>query len=161
MLLLQRLVIDLAEIAKPATSREFDKFSNEPATEKAKEWRGWGTALKPAQEPICLARKPLSEPTIAANVLKWGTGALNIDGCRIETEESLNGGAYAKNSIGRHDGDESWRFKNGRSSLPGDERTGAAAGMFQPGKTAEREFKPKLIGDQFIVLTSHVFSFDV
>lgn len=44
---------------------------------------GWGTALKPAHEPLCLARKPLSEPNVAANVLKHGTGALNIDGCRI------------------------------------------------------------------------------
>src|SRR5271166_6779320 len=43
---------------------------------------GWGTALKPACEPIVVARKPLSEKTVAANVLKWGTGALNIDGCR-------------------------------------------------------------------------------
>jgi DNA modification methylase len=54
-----------------------------PATDAAREWEGWGTALKPATEPICLARKPLSEKSIAANVLKWGTGALNIDGCRI------------------------------------------------------------------------------
>jgi site-specific DNA-methyltransferase (adenine-specific) len=45
---------------------------------------GWGTALKPAAEPIAFARKPLSEKTIAANVLRWGTGALNIDGCRVE-----------------------------------------------------------------------------
>jgi DNA modification methylase len=44
---------------------------------------GFGTALKPANEPILLARKPLSEKTVAANVLKWGTGGLNIDGCRI------------------------------------------------------------------------------
>ena len=58
-----------------------------PTTDEAKTWQGWGTALKPAQEPICLARKPLSEPTIAANVLKWGTGALNIDGCRIGDRE--------------------------------------------------------------------------
>ncbi len=43
-----------------------------------------GTALKPAVEPICLARKPLSEPTIAANVLRWGTGAINVDACRVE-----------------------------------------------------------------------------
>jgi DNA modification methylase len=56
------------------------------STEAAREWEGWGTALKPAWEPICLARKPLSEKNIAANVLKWGTGALNIDGCRIEGE---------------------------------------------------------------------------
>ena len=47
------------------------------------EWEGWGTALKPANEPICLARKPLSEKSIAENVLKWGTGGINIDGCRI------------------------------------------------------------------------------
>jgi site-specific DNA-methyltransferase (adenine-specific) len=45
-----------------------------------------GTALKPATEPICLARKPLSEKTVAANVLKHGTGAINIDGCRVGTE---------------------------------------------------------------------------
>lgn len=47
------------------------------------EWEGWGTALKPAFEPICLARKPLSEKNVALNCLKWGTGGLNIDGCKI------------------------------------------------------------------------------
>ena len=45
-----------------------------------------GTALKPAHEPICLARKPLSEKTVAANVLRWGTGAINVDGCRVSGE---------------------------------------------------------------------------
>lgn len=53
-----------------------------PATEAARTWQGWGTALKPAWEPIILARKPLVG-TVAANVLAHGTGALNIDGCRI------------------------------------------------------------------------------
>lgn len=48
------------------------------------EWEGWGTALKPANEPICLARKPISEKTIAENVMKWGTGAINIDETRID-----------------------------------------------------------------------------
>lgn len=51
-------------------------------TPEAQQWAGWGTAPKPAFEPVTLARKPL-EGTVAANVLKWGTGALNIDGCRI------------------------------------------------------------------------------
>jgi len=46
-------------------------------------YEGWGTALKPANEPICVARKPLSEKTIAENVIKWGTGGINIDGCRV------------------------------------------------------------------------------
>lgn len=58
------------------------------------EWEGWGTALKPAQEPICVARKPIEEKSIAENVLKYGTGGINIDGCRIDTEENLNGGSY-------------------------------------------------------------------
>lgn len=48
---------------------------------------GWGTALKPAHEPVCVARKPLIEKTVVANALEWGTGGLNIDGCRIETNE--------------------------------------------------------------------------
>ena len=56
-----------------------------PATPEAQQWQGWGTALKPAHEPICVARKPLTG-TVASNVLEWGTGALNIDGCRIGTE---------------------------------------------------------------------------
>jgi DNA modification methylase len=47
------------------------------------QWKGWGTALKPANEPICLARKPLSEKSVAENVLKHGTGGINIDGCRV------------------------------------------------------------------------------
>lgn len=57
-----------------------------PATDVAKQWAGWGTALKPAVEPIVVARKPLSEKTVANNVLKWGTGGLNIDASRIGTE---------------------------------------------------------------------------
>jgi site-specific DNA-methyltransferase (adenine-specific) len=56
-----------------------------PATEDAKQWQGWGTALKPALEPITVARKPLTG-TVAENVLEHGTGAINIDGCRVECE---------------------------------------------------------------------------
>jgi hypothetical protein len=58
-----------------------------PSTPSAIQWDGWGSALKPANEPICLARKPLSEKSIVENVLKWGTGGINIDGCRAGTEE--------------------------------------------------------------------------
>jgi site-specific DNA-methyltransferase (adenine-specific) len=60
-----------------------------PATNEAKQWSGWGTALKPAHEPIVVARKPLSEKNVVDNVLKWGTGGINIDACRIETNEDL------------------------------------------------------------------------
>jgi len=58
-----------------------------PATDEAKQWDGWGTALKPAHEPICVARKPL-DGTVVDNVRKWGVGGLNIDGCRVGTEDT-------------------------------------------------------------------------
>lgn len=59
-------------------------------SDKAKEWDGWGTALKPAMELICMARKPLSEKTVAKNVLKHGTGAINVGGARIGSEPRVN-----------------------------------------------------------------------
>jgi site-specific DNA-methyltransferase (adenine-specific) len=60
-----------------------------PATPEAKQWEGWGTALKPALEPITVARKPLIG-TVAENVLQHGTGAINVDGGRVGTEELAN-----------------------------------------------------------------------
>ena len=66
-------------------SWESDNNYNE--TKGDTEWEGWGTALKPAHEPIVLARKPISEKSIADNVLEWRTGAINIDGCRIESDD--------------------------------------------------------------------------
>ena len=77
-----------------------------PATPEAAAWSGWGTALKPSHEPWILARKPLIG-TVAANVLKHGTGALNIDGCRY---------AY---------GDPAWPGPNGESGWA----TSGAAGV--------------------------------
>lgn len=59
-------------------------------TKEGVEWEGWGSALKPANEPICLARKPLSEKSIAENVLKWRTGGINVDGCRVGTETIIS-----------------------------------------------------------------------
>jgi site-specific DNA-methyltransferase (adenine-specific) len=60
-----------------------------PGSPQAKEFDGFGTALKPAVEPVVLARKPLSEGTVAANVLKWGCGALNIGACRVGTTKDV------------------------------------------------------------------------
>ena len=94
-----------------------------PATDAAKQWAGWGTALKPAMEPITVARKPL-QGTVASNVLEYGTGGLNIDGCRVGAEITLRplgktsiwgrdaGGAIGGSTSGRwpanliHDGSE-------------------------------------------------------
>lgn len=73
-------------------------------------------SLSPNYEPIVLARKPL-EGTVAQNVLKWGTGAINIEACRVPTEDSLHGGGQTRPNV-----------------MTGDNRQGAALGMFQPGK---------------------------
>lgn len=89
------------DTAQSATRPRFD----EPVTDEARAWNGWGTALKPAMEPICVARKPI-DGTVAANVLKHGTGALNIDGCRIEgdkrwpaSESNFNGWTKSGESV--------------------------------------------------------------
>src|SRR5690606_27559420 len=66
-----------------------------PATPEARQWQGWGTALKPAFEPIVVGRKPLAG-TVAANVLEHGTGALNIDGCRVGDDVRVNPAAGNK-----------------------------------------------------------------
>lgn len=66
-----------------------------PATADAQQWAGWGTALKPAWEPVIVARKPL-DGTVAANVTRYGTGALNIDGCRVD------GSPRATGTVNRH-----------------------------------------------------------
>lgn len=91
-------------------AREVEVFDH--GTVEAEQWDGWGTALKPAWEPIIVARKPLSvngrKATVAANVLAHGTGAINIDGCRVDAVgEKLGGGAESKTSSDQK-GNEGW-----------------------------------------------------
>ena len=66
-------------------------YETAPATEAAAQWHGWGTALKPALEPITVARKPLVG-TVAENVQEWGTGAINVDGCRVAGDKASGSG---------------------------------------------------------------------
>jgi len=82
-----------------------------PQSNEAKEWNGWGTSLKPSVELWTLARKPLGGGTVAENVLKYGTGGINVDGCRI--------------------GNETIKSVGGRTSIvTGDTRTGKALGIY-------------------------------
>ncbi|UXF50481.1 hypothetical protein 7908G3F9_2 [Haloquadratum phage sp.] len=79
----------------------------EPATEQAKHWDGFKSALKPATEFVCVARSPLAEDTIAENVVAHDTGALNIDACRIETDgERPNRSYYGDRGLGQLTDDE-------------------------------------------------------
>lgn len=82
----------------------------EPATEDAKKWEGWGTALKPALEPITVARKPLAEKNVASNVLKYGTGGINIDESRVPANgDNLRGGSKDKHNFADKEGwDRPW-----------------------------------------------------
>lgn len=89
------------------TSPEAEVAITAPATDQAKQWDGWGTALKPALEPICVARKPLIG-TVAANVLKFGTGGLNIGDCRVGESFTSTGGYNF----------DAWRDGEGREDRP-------------------------------------------
>lgn len=73
-----------------------------PATPETHQWDGWGTALKPALEPITLARKPIAEKTIAKNILAHGTGGLNIDGCRVGLDGVEKHTTNAKSGLGNN-----------------------------------------------------------
>ena len=98
-----------------------------PATDAARQWQGWGTALKPALEPITVARKPLIG-TVAENVLAHGTGALNIDGCRVGT-------------------DAGWAYPNGRGGSGWHGRESLAANLTEPMAATQGRWPANLIHD--------------
>jgi site-specific DNA-methyltransferase (adenine-specific) len=97
------------------------------ATEAARQWAGWGTALKPALEPITVARKPLVG-TVAANVLEHGTGALNVDGCRVGS-------------------DAGWSYPNGRRGSGWHGRESLSANLSEPMAATQGRWPANLIHD--------------
>ncbi|MCK9601261.1 MAG: site-specific DNA-methyltransferase [Sphaerochaeta sp.] len=124
-----------------AVNRAFSEYL--PGSEKGRAYKGWGTALKPAFEPIVVARKPLAG-TVAANVLRYGTGALNIDATRIHTEGSearaytvkrLKPGATLEKTGG------SWRPTN-------DEDLPWEAGREYEGETKAGRWPPNVVLDE-------------
>ena len=102
-------------------------YEFEPVTDDANKWDGWGTALKPALEPITVARKPLEEKTVAANVLKYGTGAININESRIPTNPDVDDA--------RLGGKGSWKTDNAAKNVyeggyAGEEVSSSTLGRF-------------------------------
>jgi site-specific DNA-methyltransferase (adenine-specific) len=107
--------------------QDVDRFESKNQQTKGNgEWEGWGTALKPAHEPICMARKPLSEKSIAENVLKHGTGGINIDDCRI--------GITSQKDL------EDYRF-NMDGNLRTNKNEGDKLGMYDGGWKIDKEQK--------------------
>ncbi len=91
------------------------------------EWEGWGTALKPAHEPIVMARKPF-KGTVAENVLEHGTGGINIDECRVETNPEVDDMLKEVERVQRDESDlwsnKNSGFKNENDNLTGDREDG-------------------------------------
>jgi site-specific DNA-methyltransferase (adenine-specific) len=122
-----------------------------PVSEEAKQWEGWGTALKPALEPITVARKPLGEKTVAENVLKWGTGGINIDGCRVGTDtRTYKGMSSNKPEVGTFR-DDNWKPKNIEVTATGrfpanliHDGSDEVVGLFPNSKSAGEYKKDKL-----------------
>ena len=106
--------------------------SDDPATPAAKKWHGWGTALKPALEPITVARKPLVG-TVAQNVLEHGTGAINVDACRIVNDE--------------YDPAKMQRQQSNRKTWEGGEAAGFSADHVQPTYNPSGRWPANLIHD--------------
>lgn len=93
-------------------------LKQEGLTKGSSVWEGWGSALKPMNEPICMARKPLSEKNLAKNVLKWGVGGLNIDASRIGTEERTYKGMSDSYNAGVFR-DDNWKPKEIENTVNG------------------------------------------
>jgi len=81
-----------------------------PATKEAECWEGWGTALKPSNEPIILVRKPLAEKSVPRNVLRWGTGGINIDSCRIGEQQRFPSNTIISEEVAEMLGDKAMFF---------------------------------------------------
>ena len=99
----------LADVANRNNVKQFG-YGTETITRGESEWEGWGTALKPAHEPIVMARKPF-KGNVAQNVLEWGTGAINIDDSRVGIEgasKRSHQARYKKKDDGTEDRSEHW-----------------------------------------------------
>jgi len=119
------------------------------------EWEGWGTALKPAWEPICLARRPLSG-TVAGNLAEWGVGALNVDGCRVDAPEGKTaGGRGASNGVVGWQPSAGFDIHDGRGRWPaniihdGSDEVLAAFPETAPSKAASRGELADMRGNKF------------
>jgi len=103
-----------------------DRTETAPATDAARQWQGWGTALKPALEPITVARKPLVG-TVAANVLAHGTGAINVDGCRIGFASDADREKSHANGLGPVE-----RFQSSKAIYEGGKQSAGFADTHNP-----------------------------
>lgn len=127
-------------------SKSIDKARGPAPGDAAKQWEGWGTALKPAHEPIIMARKPLAG-TVAANVLALGTGAINIAASRVGLDRV--GGRFPANLIFSHDQNCDDVCIKGCPVRTLDEQSGIRPG-FAGGGTKGAGFRRRYVGDETV-----------
>ena len=134
-----------------------------PATDEAKQWEGWGTALKPAHEPMVLARKPLVG-TVAANVLTYGTGGLNIDGARVGSEvistHNAPKGTFAGGEPNR--GSDTSTYQNHQGRWPANvihDGSDEVVALF-PDTKAQR-IRPKIEGKKGLPISEESFTNEI
>jgi site-specific DNA-methyltransferase (adenine-specific) len=132
------------------------KLETKSVSDAAKEWDGWGSALKPSWEPVVLARKPL-EGTLAANTLKWGTGGINIDVCRVPYQSKKDYDTLVNNYKGGLERDtpetqESWKLHDGGWKLgqgitiPGEQKGRFPANIIHDGSQTVLDMFPNAKG---------------
>jgi len=131
-------------------------FGND-VTKGTSEWEGWGTALKPAHEPICMARKPLVEKTVAENVLKYGTGGINIDESRVEEQGEVMSRPFNDiNENGIWNSDNSGYKKRGNPNCVSDQLGRFPANLIHDNSEEVRECFPESSGRYGAVNTGNV-----
>lgn len=172
----EREVIGISENNRDRSKHNYNSVGNVgsnatitvPATESSKQWQGWGTALKPANEPIVVARKPLEKGlTVAVNIQKWGTGAINVDASRVGTERRWPAnilfdeeaaavldkqGIHSKsrvfeNRVGNGSGIYHGGFGSGTEAVGGYSDSGGPSRFFYVAKASKRERNAGLEGE--------------
>lgn len=98
-------LLNAGKMEKGGEREAYERDVTVPTSPQAQEWGGWGTALKPAWEPIMLARKPIAENSVAENCMAHGTGAINTNACRVDAEKPTGWG-------GKAGGGKTWNESN-------------------------------------------------
>lgn len=115
-----RKIVDSLNAGAPERNNGFKTVTaniTAPTSDLAKQWDGWGTALKPANEPIVLARKPLIG-TVVENILEHGVGGINIDGCRIAIDPVADKSQLRTMNRNKKEGEDGWGMNNNASDTP-------------------------------------------
>lgn len=152
----------IGEVKQPRMNNDYGKGNHNEReikeldiTKGSSQYEGWGSAIKPANEPICLARKPLSEKTIVDNVIKWGTGGINIDGCRIDYKDDNDKNKATPGGVISYTS-ESWGQQQGLEKEQQEHREANEGGRF-PANILFDEIAAEMLDEQSGITKSSTY----